>query len=111
MCIYIHIYISASYILYIYIQTHRHTHTHILSPALPGEFSTTEPPGANAGDVRDTGLTPGLRQYPGLGRSPGGEHSHTLQYLHLENPMDRGTWCSSEEPRVHRVSRSQTGLK
>ena len=26
----------------------------------------------------------------GLGRSPGGEHDNPLQYLCLENPMDRG---------------------
>ena len=43
-------------------------------------------PPANAGDVRDMGLI------PGLGRSPGGGHSNSLQYSSLENPMDRGTW-------------------
>ena len=37
---------------------------------------------AEAGDVRDTGLL------PGLGRSPGGEHGNPLQYSCLENPMD-----------------------
>ena len=40
----------------------------------------------NAGDVRDTGLT------PGSGRSPGGEHGNPLQYSCLENPMERGAW-------------------
>ena len=35
---------------------------------------------ANAGDKRDTSLN------PGLGRSPGGEHGHPLQYSCLENP-------------------------
>ena len=40
----------------------------------------------NARDVRDMGLI------PGLGRSPGGGHSNPLQYLCLENPMDRGAW-------------------
>ena len=39
-----------------------------------------------AGDVRDTGLI------PGLGRSPGGGHGNLLQYSCLENPMDRGAW-------------------
>ena len=39
---------------------------------------------ANAGDVRDTGLI------PGLGRSPGEGYSNLLQYSCLENPMDRG---------------------
>ena len=41
-----------------------------------------ENPPANAGDIRDAGLI------PGLGRS-GGEHSNLLQYSCLENPMDR----------------------
>ena len=37
---------------------------------------------ANAGDVRDTGLI------PGLGRSPGGGHGSPLQY----SCLDRGAW-------------------
>ena len=37
-------------------------------------------PSANAGDVRDRGLI------PGLGRSPGEEHDNPLQYFCLENP-------------------------
>ena len=41
---------------------------------------------ANAGDVRDAGLT------PGLGRSPGGENGNPLQYSCLKNPMDREAW-------------------
>ena len=41
---------------------------------------------ANAGDIRDSGLT------PGLGRSPGGGHGNPLQYSCLENPIDRGAW-------------------
>jgi len=39
---------------------------------------------ANAGDVRDAG------SIPGSGRSPGEGHSNPLQYVGLENPMDRG---------------------
>ena len=35
---------------------------------------------ANARDVRDVGLI------PGLGRSPGGGHGNSLQYSCLENP-------------------------
>ena len=38
---------------------------------------------ANAGDIRDAGLI------PGSGRSPEGGHDSPLQYLCLENPMDR----------------------
>ena len=29
---------------------------------------------------------------PGLGRSSGERNGNPLQYSHLENPMDRGTW-------------------
>ena len=39
----------------------------------------------SAGDIRGTGLI------PGLGRSPGGGHGNPRQYSHLENPMDIGT--------------------
>ena len=53
---------------------------------------------ANAGDVKDTGLT------PGLGRSPGGVHGNPLQYSYLEDPMGRGAWQTT----VHRVTKSQT---
>ena len=44
---------------------------------------------------------------PGLGRSPGGGHGNPLQYSCLENPMDRGIWRAA----IHKVSKSQTGLK
>ena len=43
-------------------------------------------PPANAGDLRDVGLI------PGLGRSPGGGHGNPLQYSYMENPVDRGAW-------------------
>ena len=36
---------------------------------------------------------PGL--VPGLGRSPGEGHGHSLQYSCLENPMDRGAWWAT----------------
>ena len=39
----------------------------------------------NVGDVRDTGLI------PGLGKSPGEGHGN-LQFSRLENPVDRGAW-------------------
>ena len=44
-------------------------------------------PPANAGDIRDTGST------PGSGRSPGGGSGSSLQCSCLENPVDRGA-CS-----------------
>ena len=40
-------------------------------------------PPVNAGDQ---GLT------TGSGRSAGGGNDNPLQYLYLENPMDRGAW-------------------
>ena len=58
-------------------------------------------PAANAGDVRDAGLLPGLARYPG------GEHGNPLQYSCLENPMDRGAWWDT----VHGVTKSQTQLE
>ena len=42
--------------------------------------------------------------FPGLGRSPGGGHGNPLQYLCLENPMDRGAWWAT----VHKVTESDT---
>ena len=40
-------------------------------------------PPANAGDIRDLALIPGLR------RAPEGGHGNPLQYSYLENSMDR----------------------
>ena len=56
---------------------------------------------ASAGDIRDT------CSIPGLGRSPGGGHGNPLQYSCLEHPLNRGPWRAT----VHRVAKSQTGLK
>ena len=56
---------------------------------------------ANAGDVRDMG------SIPGSGRSPGEGNGNPLQYSCLENATDRGAWRAT----VHRVTKSQTGLK
>ena len=58
-------------------------------------------PPPNAGDIRDVG------SIPELGRSPGGWESNPLQYLGMENPMDRGAWWAM----VHGVSKNQTRLK
>ena len=41
-------------------------------------------PPANAGDIRDAGLIPGLGRPPGKG--------NPLQYSCLENPTDRVAW-------------------
>ena len=46
-------------------------------------------PPTNVGDIRCMGLI------PGSGKSPGGGHGNPFQYLHLENPIDRGAlWAS-----------------
>ena len=58
-------------------------------------------PPANAGDVRDAGLT------PGLGRSPGEGHGNPLQYSCGENPTDR----TAQQAIVHGVTKSLTRLK
>ena len=55
-------------------------------------------PPANAGDIRDAGLI------PGLGRWPGGGHGNPLQYSCLENPMDREAWHVT----AHWVAESDT---
>ena len=41
-------------------------------------------PPTNAGDIRDVGSIPGSE------KSPRGGNGNPLQYLCLENPMDRG---------------------
>ena len=51
---------------------------------------------ANAGDVRDAGLSLELGRVPGEGRG------NPLQYSCLENPIDRGAWQAT----VHRVAES-----
>ena len=56
---------------------------------------------ANAGDIRDIGLTPGSGRYPGEG------HGNLLQHSCLENSMNRGAWRAT----LHRVTKSQTQLK
>ena len=55
---------------------------------------------ANAGDLRDTGLI------PGLGRSPGEGNGNPLQYSCLENPMDRVWWAT-----IHVVQRELVTVK
>ena len=57
-------------------------------------------PPANAGDVGDTGSTPGLERYPGEG------NGYPLQYSCLENAIDRGAWWAT----VHGVAKSLTQL-
>ena len=56
---------------------------------------------ANAGDIGNTD------SIHGSGRSPGEGNGSPPQYSCLENLMDRGSWRAT----VHRVAKSQTGLK
>ena len=59
-------------------------------------------PPASAGDIRNTGST------PGLGRSPGGGHGNPLQDFCLENSMDRGAWRARLPPGTgHRVRHNE----
>ena len=58
-------------------------------------------PLANAEDIRDVSLV------PGLGRSPGGGHGNPLQHACLENSMDRGAWQAT----VHGVTKNCTRLR
>ena len=58
-------------------------------------------PPANAGDIRDAVLKPGLE------RSHGGGNGNPLQYSCLENPKDRGAWRLT----VHKVTEARTRLK
>ena len=53
-------------------------------------------PPANAEDIRDVGLI------PGLGRSPGRGNDNPLQYSCLENPMERGGSLAGYSPLGHR---------
>ena len=55
-------------------------------------------PPANVGNVRDMGSIPGSR------RSAREGNGNPLQYLLLENSMDRGAWQAT----FHRVSKSRT---
>ena len=55
---------------------------------------------ASAGDLRDSGLIPGLV------RSSGEGNNNPLQYSCLENAMDRGAWWAA----VHGVAESWTRL-
>ena len=68
---------------------------HALNWSFPSGTVVRNPP-ADAGDIRDTGLI------PGLARSPGGGNGYPLQYSCLENPMDRGAWWDT----AHGVAKS-----
>ena len=71
------------------------------SPALAGGFFTTELGYVPANAIKDKS------SIPGSGRNPEGGHGNSLQYSHLESPMDSGTWQAI----VHGFVKSQTQLK
>ena len=58
-------------------------------------------PPANAGDIREAGLIPGLI------RSPGGGNGSPLQHSCLVNPMNGEAWWAT----IHRVTQSWTRMK
>ena len=53
-------------------------------------------PPANAGDVKNVGLI------PGLGRSPEVGNGNLLKYSFLENSMDRVAWWAGYSPWGHK---------
>ena len=61
--------------------------------SFPDSAVVKKPP-ANAGDVRDEGLI------PGLGRSSGERNGNQLKYSCLENSKDRGAWLQREQVAV-----------
>ena len=69
------------------------------SVGFPG--GTVKNPLANEGDIRNTGLV------PGLGRALGGGHGNPLQYSCLENSTNRGAWRTP----VRGVTKSWIWLK
>ena len=100
-----HKFISASEIyskhtVFITCQTlyrYRYGYRYIWSPEV---VLVVKNPSANAGDIRNMGLI------PGLGRCPGGGHGNPLQCSCLDNPMKRGDWGAI----VHGVTKSWTQL-
>ena len=65
----------------------------------PGGPMVKNPP-ANAGEAKDSGSIPGLERSPGIG------NGNPLQYVCLDNAMDRGAWQAT----VHGVAKSWTRL-
>ena len=64
---------------------------------IPGGSAIKDIP-ANAGDARDMG------SIPRSGRSSGEENGNPVQYLCLENTMERGAWWVA----IHGVTKSWT---
>ena len=75
--------------------------THLCSPNYDKGFphgAVVKNTAVNAGDVRDMGLIPGSRIWPGL------ENDNPLQQSCLENYMDRGVWQAT----FHGVAKTWT---
>ena len=68
------------------------------SPALAGEFFTTEPPGKPSAFS--------VWHFPNTNHPHGEGNGTPLQYSCLENPMDAGAWWAA----VHGVTKSRTRL-
>ena len=87
------------YIYNLHIYIHIYIHIYTLYMGFPGGAVVKNLP-ANAGDIRDASLI------PGLGRFPGGGNGNQLQYSCLENPRDGGAWWAI----VNGVAKSWTQL-
>ena len=49
---------------------------------------------------------PAMQEIPESGRSPGEGNGNSLQYVYLDNPMDRGAWRTT----VPGVAKNRTQL-
>ena len=84
---------------------HKYIHTRAFQEALVVKNSP-----ANAGDIRDVGLIPGLE------RSLGGGHGNPFQYSCLENPHEQRSlvgcspWNHKELDTTERLSIAQHSL-
>ena len=80
----------------------------VLSPSLSFALvmQVVKNPPANEEDVFDL-FDQILCLIPGLGRSPGEEHSNMLKYSCLDSPTDRAAWWAM----VHGVEENCIGLR
>ena len=73
-------------------------YVHIYSPTIQRDFTGGSVGKISACNARDTG---DFGSIPGLGRSPGGGRTNSLQYSCLENPTDREAWQAT----VHGIAK------
>ena len=76
-----------------------HFHFHMILRGFPGD-SVVKESTCQSRDFRDAG------SISGSGRSPRGGNGNSLQYSCLGNPLDRGTWWTTDQG----AAKSQTQL-